>query len=151
MSRVYGLSPGSKGKQIWKRSRRGTSRAARSALLLESEGRGASPLPLFSMRAKWVKPYLSPCGFSLHCAHHTPLISITAAPYSYYLDSLYAQGADDNASSGCQAASHPPSKVRVPHQFRDTEFWRPLHWRAATANKTIQAEVRSQKIYTWEP
>ena len=48
-----------------------TSRAARSGRLLESEARGATPLPAFIMRAKCVKPYLSPLGFSLHCASHT--------------------------------------------------------------------------------
>lgn len=58
-----------------------TCRAALSGRRRESEGRGLSPLPLISMRAKLLKPYLSgSAGFSEHCNDHHLL--------SYY--SVYA-------------------------------------------------------------
>jgi hypothetical protein len=44
-----------------------TSRAKRSGRRRESDASGAMPLPSFRWRAKCVKPYLSPFGFSLHC------------------------------------------------------------------------------------
>ena len=44
--------------------------AVLSGRRLESEGSGRRPLPLFSMRAKWLKPYLSSAGLALHCSQN---------------------------------------------------------------------------------
>ncbi len=45
-----------------------TSSAVLSGLRRESEGRGFNPLPLISIRAKLLKPYLSAsAGLSEHC------------------------------------------------------------------------------------
>ena len=51
-----------------------TCKAWRSARRLESEGRGFRPLPLHSSRAKWLKPYFSPSGLSLHCRVRTAVV-----------------------------------------------------------------------------
>lgn len=64
MSRASVLNAQGRGSGI---KRRQTSRARLSLRLRESEGRALTPCPLFDLRAKWVKPYLSPAGLGAHC------------------------------------------------------------------------------------
>jgi hypothetical protein len=48
---------------------RHTCSAWRSLRRRESDGSGLTPSELFSLCAKWVKPYLSPSGFGAACTH----------------------------------------------------------------------------------
>ena len=79
-----------------------TSRALRSGLRRESEGRDWRPLPLLDARAKWVKPYLSPIGFGAHCRGSSRPAFVQAA----VIDQMHACHATAPAD-GSEQSSQP--------------------------------------------